>query len=379
MKIAIDIREVQTIPTGVGRYFLGLVHGLLNIDSSHTFTLIVNKDNPLTGRSWPGNWNLVTVGSYPKTIRHHFNFAREIDSIDIDLLITNPFGYSIFLKHPYALIILDMINRRFSGLVTFKARLYEIFLARHAASKANLILTDSCYSRCDIQHYLGQDQKKIAVTYLSADPVFSSMQTSDKRELVLRRLLIHRDFFLYVGNRRLHKNLDFLLRTYSLLKKKWEEDHPVPLLVIAGDVDRLKSTRKDTDLQSRIRELSIQDDIVMTGRVSDDDLSCLYQSALFLAHPALIEGFGLTPLEAMYSGCPVVASNTASIPEVVGDAGILLDPHDMQLWATTMKNLILSEGKRHTLTELGLVKANDFSWTRCATETLEAIERTVKL
>jgi glycosyltransferase involved in cell wall biosynthesis len=374
VKIAVDIREIQSYPTGIGRYFEGLLNGLVSIKASHDFTLIANPGNPLFRKQWPENWKLHTVESAPKTVRQHLRLPHELRTIECDLMITNPFGYSVFGKHPYALIILDMINRHYPNLVSYKARLYERFLAKPAAAGASLILTISHFSQDDIHRYLEVEKEKVAVTHLAANPIFAAHQPQDKKIELLQRFGISREFFLYVGNRRPHKNLKILLQVYAQLKDEWNTSNTLPLVVISGDADRPMTSRFDYDVFTLMRNLRVEENVIVTGCVADDELACLYQEALFLVHPAQIEGFGLTPLEAMQSGCPVVASNRASIPEVVAEAGILLDPLDVQSWKNTIENLILDKEERSQMKEKGLKRAQQFSWEKTARETLRVIE-----
>jgi len=374
LKIAIDIREVRSYRTGIGRHFAGLIRGLISIGSRHTFTLITNPANPLSGSGYPANWKIFPVRSRPKTMGQHLTLHRELSGVDHDILLTNPFGYSMLGKGPYALIILDMINRRYPDLVSFKARLFERFLARRAAAGARLILTISSFSRDDIRRYLGEDLKNIAVTHLAAEPVFSATGSFPGRDQSIDGLGITKSFFLYVGNRRPHKNLKSLLEIYAVLKKEWSAERALPLLVIVGDADRPVTSRLDYDLRALAENMGIRDQVIVTGRLADEELACLYRGALFLTHPALVEGFGLTPLEAMQSGCPVIASKTSSIPEIVGEAGVLLDPGDTRSWVETIVKLTLDDRAREGLRERGLIRAKQFSWEKTARETLSAIE-----
>ncbi|MEA3458002.1 MAG: glycosyltransferase family 1 protein, partial [Candidatus Thermoplasmatota archaeon] len=132
--------------------------------------------------------------------------------------------------------------------------------------------------------------------------------------------------------------------------------------------------RKYKEIFETINKLNLQNDVVFTGYVSDEDLPALYNAADLFVYPSIYEGFGLPPLEAMACGTPVITSNTSSLPEVVGDAGIMVDPPDVDRLADAMHEVLTNEGLRANMIKKGLGRAEMFSWEKCARETLEVYE-----
>jgi glycosyltransferase involved in cell wall biosynthesis len=172
---------------------------------------------------------------------------------------------------------------------------------------------------------------------------------------------VDQPYILAVGTLEPRKNLPTLLRAFAKIK----DDIPHQLVLVGPEgwlTGKLKST---------LDELALGDRVRLTGFVSDEELGGWYSAADLFAFPSYYEGFGLPTIEAMLCGAPVLASNTSSFPEVVGDAGILIPPTDIDTWAEAMCDLVRDEGRRNDLREKGLVRAESFSWRRTAQETYD--------
>ena len=172
-------------------------------------------------------------------------------------------------------------------------------------------------------------------------------------------------FLLTVGTIEPRKNLQVTLKAYSLLKQQLEDS---PHLVIVGG-----KGWGDVRLVEAIREFGIEKQVEVLGFIPDEQLWQLYREAEMLIYPSLYEGFGLPPLEAMAVGCPVITSNVSSLPEVVGDAGILVDPHNPQEIAEAMKRILQDASLAEQMRRRGLERAKLFSWEKCAQETLKVL------
>ena len=186
-------------------------------------------------------------------------------------------------------------------------------------------------------------------------------------EAVRARYGLERPFFLYLGGYDYRKNIPTLVRAFKRLPARLDVE-----LVLAGGMTKsqtpvMKKFLAEQGLTGRVRCLSY---------VDDADVPALYALALAFTSPSLAEGFGLQAVEAMGMGCPVVASNVSSLPEVVGDAGLLVSPSDEEEIAAALERLVEDESLRRTLAERGRVRAAEFSWQRCARETL-AVYRSV--
>jgi glycosyltransferase involved in cell wall biosynthesis len=219
----------------------------------------------------------------------------------------------------------------------------------------------------DAMLHLGVPEDKVTVVYEAANPIFRPLDQLEAREEVRRRHGLDARFILFVSTIEPRKNVPTLMRAAWQLMQCYKQDVHV---VLAGGKGWLNE-----DAFAIVEQLKLGDRVHFVGRVSSEDLLYLYNAAEMLAHPAFYEGFGLPPLEAMACGLPVIVSNVASLPEVVGDAGLLIDPHNVDELTVAMWR-VLQEGElRREMREKGLRQAARFSWERAARETLRIYER----
>jgi glycosyltransferase involved in cell wall biosynthesis len=225
------------------------------------------------------------------------------------------------------------------------------------------IIAVSESTKRDTVDHLGVPEDKITVVYEAANPIFRPVSEDKAREQVRNRHGIDGRFILFVSTIEPRKNVPTLMRALWQLVECYKEDVH---LVLAGGKGWLYE-----DAFAAVDELELDNRVHFVGRVSSEDLLYLYNSADLLAHPAFYEGFGLPPLEAMACGLPVIVSNVSSLPEVVGDAGLLIDPHDVDELTVGMWRVLTDEELRQEMIEKGLRQAARFSWDRAASETLE--------
>jgi glycosyltransferase involved in cell wall biosynthesis len=225
-----------------------------------------------------------------------------------------------------------------------------------------IIAVSESTKRDTIQH-LGVPEDKITVVHEAANPVFQPLDQDAAQAHVRQRFGVDGPFILFVSTIEPRKNVPTLLRAVWQLMECYKEDVK---LVLAGGKGWLFE-----DVFAVIDELKLEDRVHLVGRVSSEDLNYLYNAAEMLAHPAFYEGFGLPPLEAMACGLPTIVSNVSSLPEVVGDAGFLVDPHDPDELTVAMWRLLNDSKLRQELSEKGKRQAARFSWERAARETLD--------
>ena len=238
----------------------------------------------------------------------------------------------------------DLIYERFgSGL----GRRLHIAQKRHSLAAADCIVCVSEHTRSDLYEYYPMTRhKRVLVIPNGVDPKTSGDEikaVSDKVKVVAE----YGNFFLYVGHRGSCKGFDRVYQALKLCRDDWR-------CIVVGDVLRSEEL-------AEIAAVGLHERIIPVGRVSDVELSFLYSQAEFFFFPSLYEGFGIPPLEAMQQSCPVLASNRSSVPEVVGDAGVLFDPDDRQSLAAGIDQ-IASGGVRQTLISKGLQRAASYSW-----------------
>jgi glycosyltransferase involved in cell wall biosynthesis len=230
-----------------------------------------------------------------------------------------------------------------------------------SARRSAAVLTGSTYSRDDLIARYRLRPEKVHVTSYAADRRFRP-QPDDIVRGALERFGLPRDYVLSVGNLQPRKNLPRLLEAYVRLPAGAR-----PPLVIVGQRAWLHD-----EIFSSVRRFGLEGSVHFTGFVEADDLPAIYAGSLVFAYPSLFEGFGLPVLEAMACGVPTLSSRTSSIPEVAGDAAVLVDPTDVDAIAEGLSRLVSSQELRDRLRTAGLSQASAFSWARCATQTVAA-------
>jgi glycosyltransferase involved in cell wall biosynthesis len=231
--------------------------------------------------------------------------------------------------------------------------------------KAQHVITVSQNTANDLVEWLDVPREKVTAIPLAPSPRVRPV--SDTSLDVFRmKWEIDRPYVIAVGTLEPRKNLPTLLRAFARIKD--QVDHQ---LVLVGPEGWMTG-----ELNRTLQELDLGDRVRLTGFVSDEELGGWYSAADLFAFPSYYEGFGLPTVEAMRCGTPVLASNTSSFPEVVGDAGVLISPRDEDLWAETMRELLLNPERLADMSQRGRARADSFSWTRTAEETYRVYQET---
>lgn len=236
-----------------------------------------------------------------------------------------------------------------------------------SAHRASFVTADSENTRNDIATLLDVPSERIEVVYPGVDERFGPFSDEGELERVRGKYGLHFPFILYVGTIEPRKNLGRLLRAYVMLRQERKIPHR---LVIGGGLGWLYD-----DVLRDIDELAAQNEVVFLGRVPDDDLPGLYRLTDLFVFPSLYEGFGIPPLEAMACGAPVVCSNTSSLPEVVGDAGVMVPPEDVDALARAIGDLLADPERRALLGQRGIARAKRFTWQESARRLLEVYRK----
>jgi len=227
---------------------------------------------------------------------------------------------------------------------------------------ASHVITDASYIRDEVIAEFGVSPDRITAVPLGARKIFRPRDEDECRVVPTARNLSYRSFILCVGTLEPRKNLELVIRTYAQLPKPFREKHPLVLVGMRGWLT--------SNLESTMRPLVEAGQVRPLGFTSDSDLAALYAAAMVLVYPSLYEGFGLPPLEAMACGTPVIVSNRATLPEVVGDAGEMVEPTDVEGLTTLLQRLADDPAHWQQRAELCRQRASQFSWQRCALETL---------
>ena len=260
---------------------------------------------------------------------------------------------------PYVVTIHDCIHLRFPQYLPNRlAAVYARMMMHVSARGARRVLTVSQASKLDIGHYLHIPADQIEVIYNAPDERLTAPPPPEDIARARDRFLLTAPFILYTGNIKPHKNLDRLIEAYALLRRRGVEDHK--LLIIGDEVSKYPNLRR------LVHRFQLHQHVRFLGFVPDATLAALYRLAAVFVFPSLYEGFGLPPLEAMAAGAPVITSNVSSLPEVVGDAALLIDPMDPGAIAEAIARVLSDPALRADLVRRGLARARTFSWERSA-------------
>ena len=233
---------------------------------------------------------------------------------------------------------------------------YADFVSRQSADK---YITVSDFSKQDICRFHDVPAERVAVVYNAASPRFHERAPGEQIALVRGKYRLPREYFLFLGGFDKRKNVGTLLEAFAQLSQE------LPPLVLAGE-----HKWEFAAITERITSLGLAERVLCPGAIADQDLPALYQGAIAFVHPSRYEGFGLQLVEAMASGIPVLASQTTSLPEVLGGCGLLFDPEDPASIARQMERIARDGSLRATLIAAGRLRARFFSWRKAAEQTL---------
>jgi alpha-1,3-rhamnosyl/mannosyltransferase len=374
MKIAIDARWIFQEISGIGAYTRELIRHLARIDKDNTYVLffdhaaLLDRTIAETGlRNVPSfSTRRLPFGVF--SIRNQLQLPGILNRQGIDIFHSTNYMVPLLAfpkgrRHRTRCVatVHDVIPMLFPRLVprSRKARLYPIYrwLMRQVGARADVIITDSNAARADIlKHLCIGDASKVKPVYCGVSDRFRPAPRPPVTDASRPRTL------LYVGRADPYKNLAAVIRALPDIRKQC----PFPVtLTLAGSPDP-----RYPEAQDLAAALNVRDGIRWTGYLSDEALMAAYHQADLLVHPSLYEGFGLQVVEAMASGLPVVCSNAGSLPEVVGDAAITVDPHDSAALARRVIEVLTDAALAARMSEEGVRRAAQFTWERTAAETL---------
>lgn len=285
-----------------------------------------------------------------------------------DLLHGMAFALPLLWRGPSVVTIFDLSFHRHPERLSAARRLYLRTFTRASARQARRVIAISESGRREIHDVLGVPLERIDVAYPGVGPDFKPLPPAAVEAFRRERGLPER-FILYLGTLEPRKNLSTLLRAYARLPQRGA----VKLILAGGH-------GWDTEpVFALIEELGLGQDVITPGYLSGNELPLWYNAADLFAYPSIYEGFGMPLVEALACGCPVVASNTTSLPEAVGPAGVLLPPTDVAQWADALARLCDDETARRELAALGKQHAQKFTWTETARQTAEAYHRALSI
>lgn len=236
--------------------------------------------------------------------------------------------------------------------------------------KASLVLTDSEFVKRELIDVFGVQSDLIMAVPLGVDALFRPRTVDETYPVLSRHGLTHGRYLLVVGTLEPRKNIQVALHSYMQLPSQLRKQYPLLLVGMKG--------WNTTLLEQQIEPLVRRGEVRLLGYLPREDLASLISGASALVFPSVYEGFGLPPLEAMACGVPVIASDVASIPEVVGDAGVLINPHDVDAFAEAIQGLLTDSNQRTRLSSRALMRSKEFTWERCIEQTVDAYRHVLK-
>ncbi len=366
MLIGIDAsRAVVAEATGTEVYSQELIRALLRLGEEANFRLYFNCP-PSPGLFPDGaNWEAV-VRSWPR-LWTHLRLGWEVVRHPPDVLFIP--SHVLPVLHPARSVVTvhDLGYLYHPWAHPLASRLYLDYATRYGAHSASHLITLSQNTRQDLAERYGVPPGKVTVVYPGCGVQFRPVEDAGRIASVKAKYAIEGDYLLYVGRIQPRKNLARLLTAFWLFGERKGRG---PVLVLAGTKGWLAG-----EILGRLRELDLEDGVHLTGYVPKEDLPPLYGGALAFLFPSLYEGFGFPLVEAMACGVPVMASDASSLPEVAGGAALLVDPLDVEAMAAGIERVLEDEELRGELVAKGLARAEEFSWEKCARETLAVLAR----
>ena len=355
MRIAIDARKLRDY--GIGTYVRNLLRHLSRIDSKTDYVLFCRGEDCGTVEELGENFRAVPEPARPYSASEQLRIPMDLRREGIDLFHAPHYVLPPLTPCKSIVTIHDCIHLRFPQYLPNRlAYAYARSSLWFATHRSNRVLTVSEASKRDILRYFRVPDRKIDVIYNAIDERFGQPPPPEEIERVRDRYQLNAPYVLYAGNIKPHKNLERLIEAFHMLRRG-DLEH-VKMLIIGDEISKYATLRR------AVHKYKLHKHVRFFGFVPDQTLAVFYRLARAFVFPSLYEGFGLPPLEAMASGTPVITSNVSSLPEVVGDAALLIDPYDADAIADAMRRVLLDSDLRDDLRERGLRRVAEFSWER---------------
>lgn len=360
MKIGIAARGLSEQSGGVKQYIESIASALLKIDKVNEYYIFHNNHDHVD--KFPSAKNIV-IESSNKMIWDYYLLPKTLRKFQLDIVIfpknVLPFYIdtkSVIVIHDLAYFMPELNAYRLIDTIYMK------LMIKSSLKRANHSISVSQNTKNDIIKITGTDEAKITVVYEAADTKYTKITDNSQLNEIKNRYKLDDKFIFYSGSLSPRKNMIRLLSAYKSIQDKI----PHKLVLTGG------KSQNDQNVHKIIDQLG--DSVIKLGHVPDEDMPFIYNLADLFVYPSLYEGFGLPPLEAMACGCPVIASKSSSIPEVVGNAAIMVNPHDVDDLAKTMYEVLTNDDLRENMVRKGLDRTKQFSWEKCAKECLIVLD-----
>lgn len=368
MHICIDTRGAKIYTgTGIGTYTARLLENIMSIDNKNKYTFFWTEDGyePLLKKN---NIDITLFGEKNKKFWDESFLPAQVSKSNADVfhLPQNGLGLPKNKFCSYVVTVHDLIP--YTMPETCGKSYLDKFVHQmpYILESCDTIITVSEYSKQDIIKFFNISQEKIKVTHLAADSKFKLMNKDNAWRFINQKYNYSNNFILYIGGFSPRKNVLGLLEAFKNIYKELPGHYDLVMLGASKD--------NHYELRKKIKSMGISDRVVFTGFVPYEHLPYFYNCASLFVYPSFYEGFGLPPLEAMTCGTPTITSNVTSIPEIVQDGAITIDPYNNNLLSENIFNILSNMTLRESLIEKALRRAYNFSWKKTAIETIQIYE-----
>jgi glycosyltransferase involved in cell wall biosynthesis len=376
--IGLDATSLSIYGKGVSRHQHNLIKSLAKLDQKNCYYAFLNKKNTLPDLPDQENFHYLKFHISKRIIWDQFQLPAAVRKYKLDIYHSISDTLPVFSKVKFLLFVAEIPDYRIKpaskdkriSLYTRLSQGYNMVFFRPSLRKAKLIIASSNSTKDDLIHRYNADKNKIRVLYHAPDEQFRA--AGDERDLLNTKKKYNAEagYILHISSRDPRDNTCAVIYAYQEAQRGLNISQK---LIIGGDVDL-----KASGLEKLITGLNLKNSIIFTGRLEEKELVALYQAADLFIDPSLYEGFGLQVVEAMSCGAPVITSNRTSLPEIVGDAGILVDPADINGLASALTRVLTNAQLRNSMRQRGAERAKLFSWDKTARETLAIYDELLK-
>jgi glycosyltransferase involved in cell wall biosynthesis len=375
MRIAIDIRRMYEF--GLATYIRNVVRALGRIDATNEYYLVGAASRFEQLGELPENFHRLPLVNPDATFANYLEMHRVVNAHEVDLIhVPHTFWRPLVTKAPFVLTVHDLLDymyraRTNSGL----RRMMHSYFTRQVMRRAARIFAVSNFTKRDVSRFFNVKPEKIEVVYNALDDSFLRGHSTPAEQAIIRgRYQVESPFLLYAGRISPHKNVARIIEAFSALKGELAKEGAFPdlKLIVIGD-----EVSKNPDIRRAVIRSGVQHDVRFLGYVSIEVLRIFFDMAKVFVFPSLYEGFGLPPLEAMAHGTPVVASNTSALPEVVGNAALMVNPENVFEISRALLRVLTDQSLRDRLKAAGLEQAHRFSWDASVSRMIEVYGQVV--
>jgi len=375
MRIAIDIRRMYEF--GLATYIRNVVRTLGRIDAINEYYVVGASARFEQLGDLPENFHFLPLQNPEASFANYMEMQKVINAHEVDLIhVPHTFWRPLITRAPYVITVHDLLDymyraRTNNGL----RRMMHSYFTRQVMRHAARIFAVSNFTKRDVSRFFDVKPEKIEVVYNALDETFLRGHSTPAEQAIIRgRYQVESPFLLYAGRISPHKNVARIIEAFSALRGELAKEGTYPdlKLIIIGD-----EVSKNPDIRRAVIRSGVQHDVRFLGYVSIDVLRIFFDMAKVFVFPSLYEGFGLPPLEAMAHGTPVVASNVTALPEVVGNAALMVNPENVFEISRALLRVLSDQSLRERMKAAGLEQVQHFSWDVSVRRMIETYEQVV--